>query len=258
MPPTFSGSTAIGRVVARTAAEWLKPCTLELGGHVPVIVLDDVDVEAAAAAAALGKTRNAGQVCTSPTRFYVARAIHDQFVAALAGSLSAIRIGRGIDEGVQMGALANARRVAAAEALVNDAVAKGARLVTGGTREGNRGFLFRPTLLADVPDDADLLNEEPFCPIAAVMPFASIDEAVARANASRAGLAGYVFGRDFAAAQAVAKRLDVGQVGINTFAVSHVEATFGGVKESGYGVEGGAEAIEAFLTRQYIHHVLPG
>lgn len=255
---TFTGSTDIGRVVALTAARSLKPCTLELGGHAPVIVLDDVDVDAAAAAAVMGKTRNAGQVCTSPTRFMVARPVYDQFVAAFGAKLDALRIGRGIEAESQMGPLANVRRVAAAEALVRDAVAKGARLVSGGTREGNRGYLFRPTLLADVPLHADVLEVEPFCPIAAAVPFDTVEEAIARANAHRAGLAGYVFGRDFARAQAVGAQLQVGQVGINTFAVSHVEATFGGVKDSGYGIEGSTEAIEAFLTRQYVHHVMAG
>lgn len=255
---TFTGSTAVGRTVALTAARWLKPCTLELGGHAPVIVLADSDVEAAAATAVAGKTRNAGQVCTSPSRFFVARPIYDDFVAAFGRGLAEVRVGAGTDPSAQMGALANDRRLAAAAALVGDATARGARLVTGGGREGNRGWFFRPTLLADVPSGARILEEEPFCPIAAVMPFDSIDEAVARANATRLGLAGYVFGRDFGAAQAVAKRLEVGQVAINNFSVSHVEAPFGGLKESGYGVEGSSAAVEAFLARQYIHHVLPG
>lgn len=252
---TFTGSTHIGRVVAQTAARWLKPCVLELGGHAPVIVLEDADIRAAAAAAVLGKTRNAGQVCTSPTRFMVARPVYNRFVDAFAEGLAAVRVGRGISEGVQMGPLAHARRLEAADALVSDAVAKGARLVTGGQRDGNRGFLFRPTLLADVPDNADILSTEPFCPIAAVMPYDDVQEAVARANAHQAGLAGYVFGTNFAATQAVARQLEVGQVGINSFAVSHIEGTFGGVKESGYGVESGSEAMQAFLTQQYIHHV---
>ncbi|MBC2650115.1 aldehyde dehydrogenase family protein [Novosphingobium aerophilum] len=252
---TFTGSTGIGRIVARTAAEALKPCVLELGGHAPVVVLDDVDVEAAATAAVLGKTRNAGQVCTSPTRFFVARPVYNDFVEAFGAKLGAVRIGRGIAEGSQMGALANARRLAAAESLVEDATARGARLVTGGTREGNQGFLFRPTLLADVPADARVLQEEPFCPIALAMPYDSVDEAVARANAVDVGLAGYVMGRDFARAQAVAQRLEVGQVAINNFAVSHVEAPFGGLKESGYGFECSSEAVRTFMSRQYIHHV---
>lgn len=255
---TFTGSTPVGRVVARTAAEALKPCILELGGHAPVIVLEDTDVATAAATAALGKTRNAGQVCTSPTRFLVARPIYAQFVEAFGAQLSAIAVGRGTDAGSQMGALANDRRLLAAQGLVDDALARGARLVTGGHREGNRGYFFRPTLLADVPADAEVLHEEPFCPIALVMPYDSVDEAIARANATRAGLAGYVFGRDFGQAQAVAARLQVGQVAINNFAVSHVEAPFGGLKESGYGFECSAEAVATFMTRQYVHHVMPG
>lgn len=255
---TFTGSTAVGRIVARTAADALKPCILELGGHAPVIVLDDTDVDSATSIAVLGKTRNGGQVCTSPTRFFVAQSIYGEFVEAFGAKLANVRVGRGIDADSQMGALANARRVMAAEALVHDAKAKGARVVTGGEREGNRGFFFRPTLLADVPADANVLSEEPFCPIAAVMPFDTIDEAVARANDSHAGLAGYVFGRDFGAAQAVAKRLEVGQVAINNFSVSQVEAPFGGIKDSGYGFECSSDAVETFMSRQYIHHVLPG
>lgn len=252
---TFTGSTAIGRVVARTAAEALKPCILELGGHAPVIVLDDIDIEAAASAAVLGKTRNAGQVCTSPTRFFVARPVYDDFVTAFGARLDAVRVDRGIAEGAQMGALANGRRLAAAEGLVADAAARGARVVAGGTREGNRGFLFRPTLLADVPADARVLHEEPFCPIALALPYDTVDEAVARANAVDVGLAGYVMGRDFARAHAVAGRLEVGMVGVNSFAVSHIEAPFGGLKESGYGFECSSEAVRTFVRRQYIHHV---
>lgn len=255
---TFTGSTAIGRVVAQTAARWLKPCVLELGGHAPVIVMDDADVPSAAATAVLGKIRNAGQVCTSPTRFFVARPVYDSFVDAFAAGMDAVRVGRGIEDGVQMGALANARRVEAADALVQDAVAKGARLLTGGQREGNQGFLYRPTVLADVPDDANVLSTEPFCPIAAIVPYDRVEDAIARANAHQAGLAGYVFGSDFAAAQAVARQLEVGQVGINSCAVSHIEATFGGAKESGYGVESSSEGMHAFLRYQYIHHLQLG
>ena len=253
---TFTGSTAIGRDVARVAAEHLKPCTLELGGHAPVIILGDADVSAAAAAAAGGKTRNAGQVCTSPTRFYVADKIYGDFVDAFGASLSGLKVGRGRDAGVQMGPLANERRLRAAENFVQDALQTGARVAAGGERLGNRGYYFQPTLLADVSEGATIMREEPFSPIAAALPFSDVESVIAKANGLRAGLAGYIFSKDFAAAEAVAKRLEVGQVGINTFAVSHVEATFGGVKESGYGVEGSTEAMEAFLTRQYIHHVI--
>ena len=252
---TFTGSTAIGRIVAQTAARWLKPCVLELGGHAPVIVMEDADVSSVAATAVMGKIRNAGQVCTSPTRFFVASSVYDRFADAFASGMAAVRVGRGIAEGVQMGALANARRVAAADALVQDAVAKGARLLTGGQREGNQGFLYRPTVLADVPDNADVLSVEPFCPIAAIVPYDRVEDAIARANAHQAGLAGYVFGSDFAAAQAVARQLEVGQVGINSCAVSHIEGTFGGAKESGYGVESSSEGMQAFLRHQYINHV---
>ena len=253
---TFTGSTAIGRDVARVAAEHLKPCTLELGGHAPVIILADADIDSAVAAAVGGKTRNAGQVCTSPTRFYVADKIYGDFVDAFSASLSALKVGKGRDDGVQMGPLANERRLRAAENFVQDAVETGARIAAGGQRLGNRGYFFQPTLLADVSDRASIMSVEPFCPIAAATPFSDVDSAIAKANGLRAGLAGYIFSKDFAAAEQIAKRLEVGQIGINTFAVSHVEATFGGVKESGYGTEGSTEAMEAFLTRQYVHHVI--
>jgi len=251
---TFTGSVAVGRRLARLAGEHLKPCTLELGGHAPVIVMADADIAAAAATSAIGKTRNAGQVCTSPTRFYVQRRVRDAFVDGFARALEAMTVGDGLLPETQIGPLANTRRLAAMGALVDDATGRGATVVTGGERAGNRGYFFKPTILADVPDDALAMTSEPFGPIALVSSFDDLDEALAKANRSQVGLAGYAFTTSHADAVAIGEGLEVGMLGINSFAVSHTEAPFGGVKDSGYGYEGGPEGLAGFLHQKYVHH----
>lgn len=251
---TFTGSTAVGRELARLASVGPKPCTLELGGHAPVLIFDDADLERTVAACVLGKSRNAGQVCTSPTRFLVQSGIHNTFVAAYAAALDALKVGDGLDAAHQMGALANARRVEAIEALVADAVSGGGSVVAGGHRMGERGNFFRPTLVADTPAQAQALKVEPFGPLALVRRFSSLQEGLALANETPYGLAAYAFTQSAATAVAVSDELQAGGIGINTFAVSAIEAPFGGLKDSGYGQEGGPEGLESYLHMKYVHH----
>lgn len=251
---TFTGSTAVGRSLAHLAAEGVKPCTLELGGHAPVLIFDDADLDRAVATCLLGKTRNAGQVCTSPTRFYVQQGIHDRFVAAFAKALSSVVVGDGSDASSQMGPLANGRRLAAMGELVEEAVSAGANVATGGQRVGTRGSFFQPTLLVDVPAQAWAMNTEPFGPLALVDTFTTLEDGLARANRTPFGLAAYAFTRSAETAMAVSEGLEAGGIGINSFAVSHIEAPFGGLKESGYGHEGGPEGMRSYLHQKYVHH----
>jgi len=251
---TFTGSTAVGRTLARLAAEGVKPCTLELGGHAPVLVFDDADLEHAVATCVIGKTRNAGQVCTSPTRFLVQEGIHERFVSALAQAMDRLAVGPGLASGSQMGPLANRRRLRAVEALLDDATSAGARVLAGGRRQGTQGNFWRPTVLADTPAHALAMQSEPFAPVALVSRFTTLEDGLARANNSPYGLAAYAFTRSAATAVAVGEGLEAGGIGINSFAVSHVEAPFGGLKDSGYGHEGGSEGLEAYMHQKYIHH----
>jgi succinate-semialdehyde dehydrogenase/glutarate-semialdehyde dehydrogenase len=251
---TFTGSTTVGRTLARLAAEGVKPCTLELGGHAPVLVFNDADLDRTVATCLVGKTRNAGQVCTSPTRFLVQEGIHDRFVAAFAQALDRLVVGDGAASDSQMGALANQRRLLAVDELVTEAVGAGARVVAGGKRVGTRGSFFRPTLLADTPAQARAMQVEPFGPLALATSFNSLEEGLARANQTPYGLAAYAFTRSAETALAVSEGLEAGGIGINTFAVSHIEAPFGGLKDSGYGHEGGSEGMQAFMHQKYVHH----
>lgn len=251
---SFTGSVPVGRHLAELAGRHLKPCTLELGGHAPVLVMDDADPDKAARSSAIGKTRNSGQVCTSPTRFFVQDAVYDSFLSAFTREMAEIAVGDGAAEGTDMGPLANPRRASAIEALIADAVDRGAKVETGGNRIGNIGYFFAPTVLSDVPDEAEIMKVEPFGPIAIVNRVKGLDEALTRANRAEVGLAGYAFTDSHPRAVEIAERLDVGMLGVNSFAVSHVEAPFGGVKDSGYGYEGGAEGLEGYVHRKYVHH----
>ena len=251
----FTGSTAVGRQLALLAAEGVKPCTLELGGHAPVLVFDDADLDKAIATCVQGKTRNAGQVCTSPTRFLVQDGIYDAFVQRYGEALDKIVVGSGLDPASQMGALANVRRLEAMEDLVADAVAQGGRLVAGGRKAHAQGYFWRPTVLADVPDGAKAMRVEPFGPLVLARRFTTLEEGLAEANRLPYGLAAYAFTRSAATAVAVSDELQAGGIGINTFAVSQIEAPFGGLKDSGYGIEGGHEGLEAFMQSKYVHHV---
>ena len=245
---TFTGSTPVGKQLAAMAGQHMKRVTMELGGHAPVIIAEDVDVALAVKAAAGAKFRNAGQVCISPTRFLVHESIRNEFATALAKHAQGLQVGDGMTEGTQMGPLANPRRVTAMAEFTRDALERGATLLSGGDRIGDTGNFWQPTILADVPKDAKVFNEEPFGPMAAIRSFNTLDEAIAEANRLPFGLAGYAFTRSLKNADLLARRVEVGMLWINMPAMPSAEMPFGGVKDSGYGSEGGPEAIDAYLN----------
>ncbi len=252
---TFTGSIPVGKHLAAMAGQHMKPAIMELGGHAPVIVCDDVDPEAAAAAAVLGKTRNAGQVCVSPTRWFVAEKIHEPFARAFAEKAAALKIGNGIDPANQMGPLANHRRIEAMTELVADAKSKGAKVLSGGTRLANRGYYFPLTVLADVPDQARAMREEPFGPLALVNPVKNLDEAIAKANSLPYGLAAYAFTHSARNVDRLSEEIEVGNLSINHYVASLAETPFGGVKESGYGREGGLEGLQGYTIVKNVSHL---
>ncbi|MBP7063201.1 NAD-dependent succinate-semialdehyde dehydrogenase [Ferrovibrio sp.] len=249
---TFTGSTPVGKHLSMLAGRHMKRITMELGGHSPAIICDDADIERAVALLGAAKFRNAGQVCTSPTRFLVHDKVYDQFLAGFVRIAKGLRVGDGTDPQTTMGPLANERRVLAMEMFVADAVAKGARLETGGKRIGNAGNFFEPTVLTDVPLDARIMNEEPFGPVAPILRFGDLDAALAEANRLPFGLAAYAYTRSNANAAALAAGFDSGMVSINHHGLALPEAPFGGVKDSGYGSEGGIEAMEAYLNAKFV------
>lgn len=249
---SLTGSTPIGKLLQRLAADTLKRCTMELGGHAPVIVHADADIDKAVTALVAAKFRNAGQVCTSPTRFYVHVAIYDAFVDRFAERARRIRVGNGAEDGVQMGPMITLRRREAIASLVEDARAKGATLVLGGECLEGPGYFYAPTVLKDVPDDARMMHEEPFGPVAAFVPFTDFDEVIARANGLPFGLAAYVFTESSSLSARTSAALDAGVVGVNHTAVHEAETPFGGVKESGYGAESGMEGLEAYLRTKMV------
>ena len=249
---TFTGSTPVGKQLAALAGAHMKRATMELGGHAPVIVAEDADIPRAAKMAAAGKFRNAGQVCISPTRFLVANAVRGAFVEGLVAATRALKVGPGLAEGTTMGPLANPRRLAAMERLVADAAQRGAEVATGGERIGSGGNFFAPTVLVNVPGDSLVFNEEPFGPIAAVRGFDTLDEALAEANRLPFGLAGYAFTGTLKTAQQITEGLQVGMLWINQPALAWPEMPFGGIKDSGYGSEGGPEALEAYLNTKSV------
>ncbi|MCG7393400.1 NAD-dependent succinate-semialdehyde dehydrogenase [Microvirga sp. ACRRW] len=249
---SFTGSTLGGRAVAALAARAPKRATLELGGHAPVIVCADVDVEAVARLSAKRKFRNAGQVCVSPTRFYVHADIIEPFAAEFARTAKEITLGHGLESGTVMGPLANARRLSAITELVADAQAKGARLLCGGKAVDGPGYFYPPTVLSHVPECAAIMTQEPFGPVAPITPFTDLDEVIVRANALEVGLSAFGFSRDAATVNKLGSALEAGMVGINRFEISQAETPFGGIKESGDGREGGIEGLEAYLTTKTI------
>jgi succinate-semialdehyde dehydrogenase/glutarate-semialdehyde dehydrogenase len=249
---SFTGSVPVGRHLMKLAADGLKRVTMELGGHAPVLVFADCDFEKTLDAVVAQKFRNAGQVCVSPTRFYVQESVYQRFVDGFAARSREVTIGHGLDAATRMGPLANVRRPAAIEALVGDAEAKGARVMAGG-RRGEGGFFFQPTLLADVPDNADIMNNEPFGPVALAAPFATLPDGVAKANRLPYGLAAFAFTENLRTANLVGDAIEAGMVGINTFAVAGPDTPFGGVKDSGFGSEGGIEGMESYLVTKAIH-----
>ncbi len=245
---TFTGSIPVGKQLAALAGQHMKRVTMELGGHAPVIVCEDADIAAAVKITGGAKFRNAGQVCISPTRFLVHKSIAADFAKALADHAKGLKVGDGLAEGTQMGPLANARRIDAMSAFTEDAVKKGAKLLFGGQRIGNAGNFWQPTILADVPREARVFNDEPFGPMAAIRPFENLEEAIAEANRLPYGLAGYAFTKSLKNADLLSRRLEVGMLWINMPAMPSAEMPFGGVKDSGYGSEGGPEALEAYLN----------
>ncbi|WP_151719791.1 NAD-dependent succinate-semialdehyde dehydrogenase [Gemmobacter serpentinus] len=252
---SFTGSTPVGKHLAGLAGLHMKRVTMELGGHAPVIVCDDADLEKAVRLIAGSKLRNAGQVCVSPTRFLVQEAAYTPFLTGFTAAMQAARVGNGLEAGVTIGPLANDRRVIALEALVADAVEQGAKLVTGGKRIGNVGNFFEPTVLAEVPLAARIMHEEPFGPIAIVNRFGSLDDAIAEANRLPFGLASYAFTTSAQTIQRLGQEIDAGMTTINHLGLALPEVPFGGVRDSGYGTEGGSEAIEAYLTTKFVTHM---
>jgi succinate-semialdehyde dehydrogenase/glutarate-semialdehyde dehydrogenase len=249
---TFTGSIPVGKQLAALAGQHMKRVTMELGGHAPVIVCEDADIALAVKAVAAAKFRNAGQVCISPTRFLVHRSIAADFSQALTDHAKGLKVGDGLADGTQMGPLANPRRVEAMTQFTEDAVKKGAKLLTGGERIGKEGNFWKPTILGDVPKEARIFNDEPFGPVAAIRPYDTLDEAIAESNRLPYGLAGYAFTRSLKNSDLLARKLEVGMLWMNMPAIPSAEMPFGGVKDSGYGSEGGPEAMEAYLNSRAV------
>ena len=250
---SFTGSTTVGRQLMRLASDTVKKTTLELGGHAPVIVFDDCDLEKTVETLAASKFRNAGQVCVSPTRFYVQEGIYDRFVSALAERTKKIRVGDGLQADSQMGPLANPRRPTTIESMIKEAVADGARVLTGGERIGEDGFFFQPTVMADVSVRSRAMNEEPFGPLIMAAPFRDFDEAVEHANRLPYGLAAYAFTENGRQANRIADAIESGMVGVNTTRLAAADSPFQGVKQSGHGSEDGPEGLLACLVTKTIH-----
>ena len=249
---SFTGSTPVGRTIVKQSAGQLQRISMELGGNAPFLVFADADIDAAVEGAMLAKMRNMGEACTSANRFLVEESVAEEFASKLAEQMGALRVGRGQDVGVQVGPLIDEKAVETVTAIVADAVDRGARVLTGGTAPQGDGFFFEPTVLADVPADADAVNGEIFGPVAPISTFRSEDEATERANATEYGLVAYAFTRDLARTIRLAERLETGMLGINTGLVSNPAAPFGGVKASGFGREGGFEGIEEYLDTTYV------
>ncbi|CAM2145196.1 Alpha-ketoglutaric semialdehyde dehydrogenase 1 [Pararobbsia alpina] len=249
---TFTGSTPVGKQLASLAGAHMKRATMELGGHAPVIVAEDADIAFAAKIAGGAKFRNAGQVCISPTRFLVHNSIREAFSRELVKQAQGIKLGDGLAEGTTMGPLANARRLTAMSAVVENALATGATIETGGERIGSDGNFFAPTVITNVPLEADVFNSEPFGPVAAVRGFDTLEDAIAEANRLPYGLAGYAFTQSFRNVHLLSQQLEVGMLWINQPAAPWPEVPFGGVKDSGYGSEGGTEAMEPYLVTKAV------
>ena len=251
---TFTGSIPVGKLLAAEAGRAMKPVTMELGGHAPVIVCEDVDPEAVADFVAPKKFANSGQICLSPTRFFVHRSVHDRFVARFADIASRIRVGPGTDDDTQMGPLANLRRLEAVSDLVEDARRGGAIVRSGGERVGNAGYFYAPTVLTDVPEHARVLHEEPFGPLAPVLVFDDEAEMLERANGLDFGLSGYLFTADPARQRRLSDALQVGTVGVNDVPTHLPEVPLGGWKESGYGTEGGQQILAPYQKTKFVSH----
>ncbi len=249
---SFTGSTPVGKHLAALAGKHMKRATMELGGHAPAIIFDDADLEKAIEVTSLAKFRNAGQVCVAPTRFLVQDGIADRFMEGFVKAARAIKVGNGLEDGVTMGPLANDRRIPAMEDMIHDAVSNGAELKTGGKRIGNKGYFFEPTVLADVPTSAKVMNDEPFGPLAIVNRFSHFEDAIAEANRLPFGLASYAFTGSVKTAHALGREMEAGMLTINHNGLAIPEVPFGGIKDSGYGTEGGSEAVDAYLETRFV------
>jgi succinate-semialdehyde dehydrogenase/glutarate-semialdehyde dehydrogenase len=249
---SFTGSIPVGKHLAQLAAKGMKKATMELGGHSPVVVFEDADPEKAADTIAAFKFRNAGQVCISPTRFYVHEKNYNKFLARFTEYAKGLKLGDGLEKGTTLGPLANARRLDAMDSFVKDAKDRGGKVVTGGERHGNQGYFYEPTVITEVPDDSKIMTQEPFGPVAPIVTFKTFDEVVERANSLEFGLAAYAFTSSEKTAAAIGDAIQSGMVGVNSIAVSTPETPFGGVKESGYGSEGGIEGLQAYTNTKFI------
>ncbi|KQU74763.1 NAD-dependent succinate-semialdehyde dehydrogenase [Aminobacter sp. DSM 101952] len=249
---SFTGSVPVGKHLAALAGTHMKRATMELGGHAPAMVFDDADIDAAAAILAGSKFRNAGQVCVSPTRFLIQEGAHDRFLGKFVEHVRAVKVGDGLAEGTRMGPLVNERRLEAVETLINEAVSDGARIETGGKRIGNKGSYFEPTVLSGVRSDMRIMNEEPFGPVALVMPFKTFEDVVAEANRLPYGLAAYAFTKSNKTVTDLGAEIETGMLTINHLGLALPETPFGGIKDSGYGSEGGSEALEAYLVTKFL------
>ncbi|NYE63409.1 succinate-semialdehyde dehydrogenase/glutarate-semialdehyde dehydrogenase [Duganella sp. 1224] len=252
---TFTGSVPVGRLLSERAAAGVKPITLELGGHGPVLVFDDADLDAAASEGAASRFRGTGQICIAPTRFLVQRGAYHRFTERFVAATGRLVVGDGLDEATQVGPLANPRQLAKIAALVEDAVEQGARVLSGGRRLDRPGYFYAPTVLADVPMSARIMHEEPFGPIAVLRPFDTLADGLAEANRLPYALSAYAFTRDARTALDVGDGLEAGMIGINQYRMVATELPFGGMQESGHGSEGGAEGIAHYLTNKFISQI---
>ena len=251
---SFTGSVPVGKHLAALAGQHMKRATMELGGHAPVMVFEDVDVDSAAATLVGSKYRNAGQVCVSPTRFLIQESIYDDFVSRFVEKASALKVASGLEDGTQMGPLVNEKRVQAVDELIADAVRDGADLALGGERIGNKGSFYKPSVLRNVDRTMRIMNEEPFGPVALMTPFAKVDEVIEEANRLPFGLASYAFTRSARTVEMLADSVEAGMMTVNHLGLALPETPFGGMKDSGYGSEGGAESMDAYLTTKFVTH----
>ena len=249
---SFTGSTPVGKHLASLAGQHMKRATMELGGHAPVLVFDDADIEKTIRAMVPSKIRNAGQVCISPTRFLVQEKTSDKFIEDYTAAMKKVTVGNGLEEVTEMGPLANERRIPAIEEMIVDAQSRGASLQTGGERIGNKGYFFEPTVMSDVPTDAMVMNQEPFGPIAIINRFKTEDEAIKEANRLPYGLAAYAFTNSAEKIQRLGKDIESGMLAINHVGLGLPEVPFGGIQDSGYGTEGGSDAVEAYLETRFV------
>ena len=249
---SFTGSVAVGKQLAALAGSLMKRCTMELGGHAPVIVCDDAEIDAAVAMMVSFKFRNAGQVCISPTRFYVQEGAYERFVAGFLAKTKALKVGDGLDKDSRMGPLAQARRVTAVAGFIDDAHQRGATILTGGKAMGGEGNFFAPTIVTDLPEDSRLMTEEPFGPVAGMVRFKTLDEVLKRANSLPFGLAAYAFTTSTKNALALSNGIEAGMVSINHLGMALAETPFGGIKDSGYGSEGGSETFDGYLNTKFV------